>query len=82
LLPRPVESIQGCGTSPREIFERLDLPFSLLRKLNVLGVDFDRQAVVGWLKEGLPARYGDAEDPEFPATLPLNQAQWVVSTIP
>ncbi len=52
------------------------------RKLNVLGVDFDRQVVVGWLKEGLPARYGDAEDPEFPATLPLNQAQWVVSTIP
>jgi hypothetical protein len=52
------------------------------RKLNVLGVDFDRQVVVDWLKEGLPARYGDAEDPEFPGTLPLNQAQWVVSTIP
>jgi hypothetical protein len=52
------------------------------RKLNVLGVDFDRQVVASWLKEGLPARYGDAEDPEFPATLPLNQAQWVVSTIP
>jgi Kef-type K+ transport system membrane component KefB len=52
------------------------------RRLNVLGVDFDRQVVAGWLKEGLPARYGDAEDPEFPSTLPLNQAQWVVSTIP
>jgi Kef-type K+ transport system membrane component KefB len=52
------------------------------RKLNVLGVDFDRQVVAAWQKEGLPARYGDAEDPEFPATLPLNQAQWVVSTIP
>jgi Kef-type K+ transport system membrane component KefB len=52
------------------------------RNLKVLGVDFDRQVVVGWLKEGLAARYGDAEDPEFPATLPLNQAQWIVSTIP
>ena len=52
------------------------------RKLSVLGVDFDRQVVAAWQKEGLPARYGDAEDPEFPATLPLNQAQWVVSTIP
>ena len=52
------------------------------RNLNVLGVDFDRQVVVGWLKEGLAARYGDAEDPEFPATLPLKQAQWIVSTIP
>ena len=52
------------------------------RKLNVLGVDFDRQVVATWQKEGLAARYGDAEDPEFPATLPLNQAQWVVSTIP
>jgi Kef-type K+ transport system membrane component KefB len=52
------------------------------RNLKVMGVDFDRQVVVGWLKEGLAARYGDAEDPEFPATLPLNQAQWIVSTIP
>lgn len=54
----------------------------LNQKLNVLGVDFDRQVVVNWQREGLLARYGDAEDPEFPATLPLNQAKWVVSTIP
>ncbi len=52
------------------------------RKLNVLGVDFDRQVVAAWQREGFAVRYGDAEDPEFPATLPLNQAQWVVSTIP
>ncbi len=51
------------------------------RKLNILGVDFDRQVVAACQREGVPARYGDAEDPEFPATLPLNQAQWVVSTI-
>ena len=45
--------------------------------------------VVGLLmRYGLPGllhrlagKYGDAEDPEFPATLPLRQAHWVVSTI-
>lgn len=52
------------------------------RKMNIVGVDVDRQVVATWQREGLPARYGDAEDPEFPATLPLHQAQWVVSTIP
>lgn len=52
------------------------------RKLNVLGVDFNRRIVTYWEKEGILALFGDAEDPEFPAILPLNQAQWVVSTIP
>lgn len=48
----------------------------------VLGVDFDPEAVRAWHRHHLPARYGDAEDPEFPATLPLGQAQWVVCAIP
>jgi Kef-type K+ transport system membrane component KefB len=52
------------------------------QKLKILGVDYDRQLVAAWQREGLPARYGDAEDPEFPTTLPLGRAQWVVSTIP
>ena len=50
--------------------------------MNVIGVDFDSKAVSAWRKQGLTAYYGDAEAPEFPATLPLNQAHWVVSTIP
>jgi Kef-type K+ transport system membrane component KefB/uncharacterized UPF0146 family protein len=50
--------------------------------MNVLGVDIDSTAVTTWRKQGLTAYYGDAEAPEFPATLPLNQAHWVVSTIP
>jgi Kef-type K+ transport system membrane component KefB len=54
----------------------------LEQKLKLIGVDFDRQVVAAWQREGLPARYGDAEDPEIPGTLPLTQAQWVVSTIP
>jgi Trk K+ transport system NAD-binding subunit len=50
--------------------------------INVLGVDFDPQVVMHWRQQGFVGKYGDAEDPEFPATLPLQQAQWVVSTIP
>jgi Kef-type K+ transport system membrane component KefB len=50
--------------------------------LTVLGVDFDSETVTSKYREGVCACYGDAEDPEFPATLPLNRTQWVVSTIP
>ena len=52
------------------------------RGVRVLGVDFDPEAVAAWHRLGLPAVYGDAEDPEFPATLPLDHARWVVCTIP
>ena len=48
----------------------------------VLGVDFDPETVNNWQLRGLPAHYGDAEDPEFPATLPLREARWVISTMP
>ncbi|MEI6512233.1 MAG: cation:proton antiporter [bacterium] len=47
----------------------------------VLGVDFDAYAVRRWNKRGWNAWYGDAEDPEFPGTLPLSSAKWVVSSI-
>lgn len=52
------------------------------RGLNVLGVDFNSRTVAQRNQEGFQALYGDAEDPEFPATLPLNEAKWIVSTIP
>lgn len=48
----------------------------------VLGVDFDPEAVRIWNKRGWTASFGDAEDLEFPAALPLADARWVVSTIP
>ncbi|CCQ54203.1 cation:proton antiporter [Crocosphaera watsonii] len=50
--------------------------------LQVLGVDFNPELVRQWRNKGLLAFYGDAEDPEFAATLPLNQAKWVISTLP
>ncbi len=46
----------------------------------ILGIDFDPDVIHAWRKEGLPVRYGDAEDPEFLETIPLQHAGWVVST--
>lgn len=47
-----------------------------------LGVDFDPEAVRRARHQGLSVRFGDAEDAELPATLPLGAARWVVSTLP
>lgn len=52
------------------------------RGWKVLGVDFDPQAVGQWREQGEMAHYGDASDPEFPQTLPLGRARWVISTVP
>lgn len=51
------------------------------RGRTVLGVDFDPQAVAAWTARGWSAVFGDAEDPDFAASLPLAQARWVVSAI-
>lgn len=50
--------------------------------LTVLGVDFNPELVRVWRNLGIIAFYGDAEDPEFAGTLPLNEAKWVISTLP
>lgn len=60
---------------------------SLLRNLSqqglqVVGVDFDPELVRSWRNQGVLAFYGDAEDPEFAATLPLDTTKWIVSTLP
>lgn len=48
----------------------------------VLGVDFDPEVVTAWNREGLRTLYGDADDPELAALLPLHNARWIVSTVP
>lgn len=48
----------------------------------VLGVDFNPLTVRRWRNLGLHTEFGDANDPEFIAGLPLGKAQWVISTIP
>ncbi len=47
----------------------------------VLCVDFDPALVRKRTAQGLAVHYGDAEDPEFIATLSLKQVRWVVSSV-
>ena len=51
------------------------------RGCRLLTIDFAPAAVRLHEREGYHASYGDAEDPEFIATLPLESAMWVVSTL-
>ena len=52
------------------------------RGLTVLSIDFDPEAVRSLRRVDAPAIYGDATDPEFAATLPLEHARWVIIAIP
>ena len=58
--------------------------FEQLREdgVNVIGVDFDPEAVRELQRRRLPVLFGDGEDPEFLETLPLRQARWVITTFP
>lgn len=47
---------------------------------NVTGVDFNPDLAHQGDFMGYPVVYGDAEDPEFIASLPLADTQWVIST--
>ncbi len=51
------------------------------RGCRLLAVDFDPEAVRHHIRDGFAVHYGDAEDPEFIASLPLERVNWVVSTI-
>ncbi len=51
------------------------------RGYRVLGVDFDPNLIHGQEEKSYEVYYGDAEDPEFLASLPLGQARWVLSSL-
>ncbi len=51
------------------------------RGQQILAVDFDPEMVQLHINDGFNVRYGDAEDPEFIASLPLGKVRWVVSTV-
>ncbi|TNF34092.1 MAG: sodium:proton exchanger [Gammaproteobacteria bacterium] len=51
------------------------------RGCKLLAVDFDPTTVQQHIRDGFKVHYGDAEDPEFVATLPLTHTRWVVSTV-
>jgi len=52
------------------------------RDCQVQSVDYNPELVRLGDASGHPVLYGDAEDPEFIASLPLAHVQWVVSTAP
>lgn len=52
------------------------------RGIKVLGVDFNPAAARRWRELGLDTDFGDATEPEFVAELPLDHAQWILSTVP
>ncbi len=47
----------------------------------VLGVDFDPEVVRHMQHQSIPIQFGDAEDHDILEHLPLNDAQWVISTL-
>lgn len=51
------------------------------RGCQVVGVDFNPELIRKGDPMGQPVLFGDAEDPEFIASLPLTKTQWVVSTV-
>lgn len=51
------------------------------RGCRLMAVDFDPTVVQQHLRDGYEVHYGDAEDPELVATLPLARTHWVVSTV-
>jgi len=50
--------------------------------VRVFGVDFDPAALADWRGRGLPGMFGDATDPEFPASLPLQGVSCVIIATP
>jgi Kef-type K+ transport system membrane component KefB len=67
----------GLGRYGREIARVLEAG-----KNRVFGVDFDPEALRAWRSAGRVGVYGDAADPEFPASLPLAGAGWAIIATP
>ena len=50
--------------------------------VEAIGVDFDPEVVRALRHRGLPVHFGDGEDPAFLDTLPLQHADWAITTLP
>ncbi|MFZ9873359.1 MAG: cation:proton antiporter [Steroidobacteraceae bacterium] len=74
--PSPRIVVFGLGRFGTAIGRRLQQ-----RAIDILGVDFNPEAVNQWRDIGLRAKFGDATDPEFISELPLEKTQWVVLTV-
>ena len=75
---RPAQAIVfGLGRYGRRLFEQLRAD-----GVEVIGVDFDPEAVRDLQRRGLPVLFGDGEDPDFLESLPLRHVRWVITTFP
>lgn len=91
---RQIAHVEEAGDSPAELTACDAIVFGLgrfggniargltARGWEVLGVDFDPALVEARRREGLRVRYGDAEDQELVALLPLPADGWVIGTAP
>jgi Kef-type K+ transport system membrane component KefB len=75
--PCPKVIVFGLGRYGGHIVEELHAA-----KVPVLGVDFDPFALGRVEAMGVPTLYGDAEDPDLPASLPLECADWIINSTP
>ncbi|MFP3908206.1 MAG: cation:proton antiporter [Acidimicrobiales bacterium] len=67
----------GVGRFGRSILEHL-----VASDREVLAVDIDPEVLHRLRSRGIPATFGDLEEPELLASLPLGRARGVISTIP
>jgi Kef-type K+ transport system membrane component KefB len=75
--PCPKVIVFGLGRYGGHIVEELHAA-----GVPVMGVDFDPFVLSETERMGVPTLYGDAEDPDLPASLPLGCAEWIVGTSP
>ncbi len=73
--------VYGYGRFGRRLVEQL-----ATHGHHVLVVDWDPHTRIETddptLADRITKRFGDADDPEYPASLPIDSARWIVSTIP
>jgi Kef-type K+ transport system membrane component KefB len=74
---RPDVAIFGLGRYGSRLAHAL-----LKQDIHVLGVDFDPEVVRAQQSQGLDARFGDGEAPDYVESLPLAGVPWVISTLP
>jgi Kef-type K+ transport system membrane component KefB len=83
---RETESTTGAQAESVDIiifgmgrFGRTLLNDFIQKGYSALGIDYDPERIKKAKADGLTVRYGDAEDSEFVATLPWQQAKWIVN---
>jgi Kef-type K+ transport system membrane component KefB/Trk K+ transport system NAD-binding subunit len=76
IMPRVDVVVSGLGNYGREVAGHL-----MERGREIIGVDFDPQALDFCSLRNIPVLYGDMGDPETFEYLPLHNSRWVISTI-